>query len=41
MLLNEMTVESMARQYRQDRLAEAKQHRLERWLRNLRKSAGR
>jgi hypothetical protein len=31
--------DSIARQYQQDRRAEAKQHRIQQWLQNLRKVA--
>jgi hypothetical protein len=41
MLQNEIILESLGRQWRQDRLAEANGQRLQTWLRNLRKSAGR
>ena len=40
-LQNEIILESMRRQWRQKRLAEASEHRIQNWLRNLRKPAGR
>ena len=41
MLQNEIILESMSRQWRQERLAEANGRRIQSWLRNLRKPAGR
>jgi hypothetical protein len=41
MFLNEFAMESIARQYQQDRQAEAKQHRLQTWLHNLRQAGTR
>lgn len=38
---NQIVVESIVRQYQQDRRAEATQHRIQVWLQNLRRASNR